>query len=287
MIAYRGKTALVTGASSGIGEAFARGLAARGMRVFLTARPEDQSALQAVATDITTTTGVETGVFTVDLGERNAAEALQGAADAAGFEPDLLVNNAGVMTNGAIGVVGVGPQLAMVRVNIEALVALTTLYLPRMLARHHGAIVNVGSVAGLQPVPYSAVYAASKSFVHSFSEALWAETHATGVRVLAVCPGPVPETALRHSQREEAVQPRSFQVMQAAGTVLRALGRRPLTLSMIVESALTGLEQDQPLVLRRAPGAALIHLPLSLLGAVVPRRNQLRTLERLFRPKSS
>jgi short-subunit dehydrogenase len=280
----RPRTALITGASSGIGEAFARRLAAAGMRLFLTSRPADEHDLRVVANDLARTAGVEVGLYTGDLGQRGAAEQLQAAADHGGFEPDILVNNAGVMFTGPIAAAGMQEQLEMVRVNVEAVVALTALYLPRMVARRAGGIINVGSVAGLQPVPYSAVYAASKSFIHSFSESLWAETHGTGVKVVAICPGPVPTTGLRHDGGPEA---RSFRVMKRAGIVLRALGRRPLTLDMIVSSALAGLERDQPFVMRRTPGASLIHVPLSALRLATTRQAQLRTMERLFRPKPS
>jgi short-subunit dehydrogenase len=183
-----GSTALITGASSGIGEEFARQLAARGHGVFLVARREDK--LRALADDLARLHGIRAEVASADLEDRAAAEALPGIVAERGLDVEVLVNNAGFTT---VGDVHANPdrQLGMVRVNIEALVALTSAWLPAMVERGRGAVIQVASVAGFQPIPVQAVYAATKAFVRSFSEAVSAELKGTGVTMTALCPGPV------------------------------------------------------------------------------------------------
>jgi short-subunit dehydrogenase len=183
-----GSTALITGASSGIGEEFARQLAARGHGVFLVARREER--LRALADDLERLHGIRAEVATVDLGDRSEVEALPGRVAERGLDVEVLVNNAGFTT---VGDVHENPdrQLGMVRVNIEALVALTSAWLPAMVERGRGAVIQVASTASFQPVPVQAVYAATKAFVRSFSEAVSAELKGTGVTMTALCPGPV------------------------------------------------------------------------------------------------
>lgn len=257
---YRGKSALVTGASSGIGEAFARALAGRGMALLLAGRSEER--LQTIAEDLTTRHGVRVETISIDLAERAAPRHLQEAADGHGFEPDLLVNNAGVGVLAPFADVALERQLEQVRLNVESLVALTGLYLPRMLARRSGGVINVASSAAFQPVPYFAVYAASKAFVLSFSEGLWAETRRHGVRVVAVAPGPVADT--RFGERAE---------MKSAFDELRAIPRE-----QVVAEALRALERGRPSVvpgLTTGIGARAVRF--------IPRRLQLVVTERLFR----
>jgi short-subunit dehydrogenase len=183
-----GSTALITGASSGIGEEFARQLAARGHGVFLVARREER--LRALADDLERLHGVRAEVIACDLEDPEAVQALPGRVAERGLDVEVLVNNAGFTT---VGDVHENPdrQLGMVRVNIDALVALTSAWLPDMVERGRGAIVQVASVAGFQPIPVQAVYAATKAFVRSFSEAVSAELKGTGVTMTALCPGPV------------------------------------------------------------------------------------------------
>jgi uncharacterized protein len=183
-----GSTSLITGASSGIGTEFARQLAARGYGVFLVARREER--LRELAAELERSHGVRAEVLACDLAEAGAVEALPGQVAERGLDVDILVNNAGFTT---VGDVHRNPdrQLGMIRVNIEALVALTSALLPGMTERGRGAVVNVASVAAFQPIPVQAVYAATKAFVLSFSEAVSAELHGTGVTMTALCPGPV------------------------------------------------------------------------------------------------
>jgi uncharacterized protein len=183
-----GSTCLVTGASSGIGTEFARQLAERGYRVFLVARREER--LRELAAELEREHGVRVEVAATDLADPASVESLPGEVAERGLQVDVLVNNAGFTT---VGDVHLNPdrQLGMIRVNIEALVALTSAWLPGMTERGHGAVINVASVAGFQPIPVQAVYAATKAFVLSFSEAVAAELHGTGVTMTALCPGPV------------------------------------------------------------------------------------------------
>jgi short-subunit dehydrogenase len=181
-------TTVITGASSGIGEEFARQFAERGHGVFLIARREDR--LRKLAEEIQRDHGVRAEVAACDLGDRDDRSRLPGVVSDMGLDVDVLVNNAGFTT---VGDVHANPdrQLGMVRVNIEALVDLTTMWLPGMVERGRGAVIQVASTTGFQPIPVQATYAASKAFVLSFSEATSAELKGTGVTMTALCPGPV------------------------------------------------------------------------------------------------
>jgi len=181
-------TCVVTGASSGIGAEFARQLAARGHGVFLVARREDR--LRELASEIEREHGVRAEFAAVDLADAADRRNLPGLVSRRELDVAVLVNNAGFTT---VGDVHLNPdrQLGMVNVNVEALVDLTAQWLPGMVDRGAGAVVNVASTASFQPIPAQAVYAATKAFVRSFSEAVWAEVRGTGVTVTALCPGPV------------------------------------------------------------------------------------------------
>lgn len=181
-------TALVTGASSGIGETFARELAKKGHDLVLVARSLDK--LERLANELSATYQIQTEVIDRDLTEASAGQKVFDAVKAKGIIVDLLINNAGFGDYGAFGDRPLDKQIAMVQLNIAAVVELTGLFLPPMQQRQNGAIVNVSSIAGFQPVPYMSVYAASKAFVLNFSEALWAENKNKGVNILVSCPGP-------------------------------------------------------------------------------------------------
>jgi short-subunit dehydrogenase len=183
-----GSTSVITGASSGIGTEFARQLAAKGYGVFLVARREDR--LRELAAEIERDHGVRVELLPCDLADTAAVEALPDKVRERGLDVEILVNNAGFTT---VGDVHANPnrQLGMVRVNCEALVALTSAFLPAMVERGRGAVINVASTASFQPIPAQAVYAATKAFVRSFSEAVSSEVRGSGVTVTALCPGPV------------------------------------------------------------------------------------------------
>lgn len=181
-------TCVVTGASAGIGTEVARQLAARGHGVFLVARREDR--LKELASEIERDHGVRAEFAAVDLADAADRRNLPGLVARRELDVAVLVNNAGFTT---VGDVHLNPdrQLGMIHVNVEALVDLTTQWLPGMVDRGAGAIINVASTVSFQPVPVQAVYAATKAFVLSFSEAVSAEVRGKGVTVTALCPGPV------------------------------------------------------------------------------------------------
>jgi len=177
--------ALVTGASSGIGAAFARGLRARGRRLVLVARRGDR--LRRLADELGGP--AEVAIVPLDLSAPGAGERLERELGARGLAVDVLVNNAGVGHTGAFHEEPWERVLGMVDLNVRAVVDLTRRFLPGMVERGRGQVVNVVSTSAFQPVPYLAVYAASKAFLLSFTEALASELRGSGVTVQALCPG--------------------------------------------------------------------------------------------------
>jgi len=196
MFTYQGKTALITGASSGIGRAFAHALAARKMNLVLVARSEE--GLQALATQLSEQHHIHAEVIVSDLSQEHAAQALQHEVERRGLGIDLLVNNAGFALNGSFETLGSERDHQQIMLDATTVVDLTHAFVPLLLARGEGAIINTASTAGFQPVPYMAVYGASKAFVLSFSQALSEEYRGRGLRVLALCPGTT-ETAFSTS----------------------------------------------------------------------------------------
>ena len=179
--------ALITGASSGIGAEFARKLASRGMHLVITARREDR--LNELAKELHTAHGTQTVILPMDLSQPNAAADLLQQIKDKQIEIELLVNNAGFGVVGSVEETDPAEINRMLQLNIIALADLTYGVLPTMLANRHGAVLNVSSLSAFQPVAWMAAYAASKSWVLHFSEALWAEVRDRGVTVTAVCPG--------------------------------------------------------------------------------------------------
>jgi len=179
--------AVVTGASSGLGAIFADQLAQRGQSLVLAGR--DQARLSAVAQQVgQIAPDIDVELVVGDLGTDAGIEALVSHLE--GRAIDVLVNNAGFGTYGKFAELDAGREHDLVAVNVDALVRLTHAVLPGMLARGRGGIVNVASTIAFQPGPYQATYGASKAFVLSLSQALWAETRGSGVTVTALCPGP-------------------------------------------------------------------------------------------------
>jgi short-subunit dehydrogenase len=183
-----GGTALVTGASSGIGAAIAGELATRGYAVALTARREER--LRSLATELRDGHGIEAEVIACDLSDPDGRDRLASEL-AGGRAVEILVNNAGFGSRGEFVTNDRTRMLEMVRINVETVVDLTARFLPGMAERGRGAIINIASTAAFQPMPGAATYAASKAFVLSFSEAIRTEQRGKGVSVTAVCPGPV------------------------------------------------------------------------------------------------
>ncbi len=184
---WSGKWALVTGASAGIGVAFAEELASGGTKLVLTARRKDR--LDELARRLATTYKVSTEVFPADLAEPTAPEKLFVFTKEKGIEIDLLINNAGFGQYGEFHSVKKQRLLDMVQVNCHAVVHLTHLYLPEMVARRRGDVLILASTASFQAVPYVSVYAATKAFDLLFAEGLAEEMKPYGIRVCALCPG--------------------------------------------------------------------------------------------------
>ena len=182
-------TALITGASAGIGKAFAEELAARNTNLVLVARSEEK--LNEQASKLHEKYKIQVDVIVKDLTEPDAAGFVFDATKAKGLTIDLLINNAGFGDYGDFAERDGERQVKMVQLNVLALVDLTHKFLPEMRQRRSGNIINLSSISAFQPIPYLSVYAASKAFILSFSQALWAENRNYGIRVLVVCPGPI------------------------------------------------------------------------------------------------
>jgi uncharacterized protein len=178
---------LITGASSGIGESFARALAARRHNLVLVAR--SQAKLEALAGELRTAFKIQAEPVTLDLSVPGAAAKLAEILTERKLTIDLLINNAGFGAPGEFWRINLEREAEMVRLNVQALMELTHLILPAMVERRQGAIINVSSTASFQPMPYSALYAATKAFVTAFSLGLAEELRPHGVRVVTLCPG--------------------------------------------------------------------------------------------------
>jgi uncharacterized protein len=189
MMSYKGSTALVTGASGGLGEAFAEQLAERGCNLVLVARSEDK--LKTIAKRLEQRNKIKTTVIPADLSSPAAVENVIAEVKRRGIGIDLLVNNAGFGIFERFAETPLERQMEQVDVNIRALVTLTHAFVQGMVERRKGGVINLASSAGFQPLAGANIYAASKSFVILFSEALAQELVKQHVHVLAVCPGPV------------------------------------------------------------------------------------------------
>ncbi|HEY1467061.1 MAG TPA: SDR family oxidoreductase [Acidimicrobiales bacterium] len=182
------RTALITGASSGIGEAIARELARRGHGVTLVARRSDR--LETLAVELRAR-GVHAHVLVADLSDRAARAALVDHIAELGLTADILVNNAGFSTMGPVATSDPVVEMDMIEVDVVAIADLCSRFLPAMVERGRGAILNVASTGAFQPLPGQAAYGAAKAFVLSYSESLSGELRGTGVQVSVLCPGPV------------------------------------------------------------------------------------------------
>jgi short-subunit dehydrogenase len=249
--------AVVTGASSGLGREFALALVGRGHAVLAVARREER--LRELADEV----GARGGVLEPLVADLSTAEGVQAVlARSASLDVELLVNNAGLASYGPFASTTVERELDLVRVNVEAVVALTRGLLPELLARGRGGVINVASQMAFQPMPYFAAYAASKAFVLSFSEALAEEIRGTGVRVTAVAPGFI-----------------STEFADAAGS-RRAERRFPhLQPDQVVESALHAYDSG-----RTVKVVGPLYSVLSVAGRFAPRAALRRTMARALRP---
>ncbi|HEU5458415.1 MAG TPA: SDR family NAD(P)-dependent oxidoreductase, partial [Terracidiphilus sp.] len=183
---FKGKWALVTGASAGIGVALARELAKHGAKLILTARRRDR--LESLAAELEAK-GTEVRWVVADLNDEHAPQHIYDATEGAGIAVDVLVNNAGLGQFGAFHTSKAEQEATQVRVNCEAVVRLSRLFVPRMVERRRGWVMVVASTASFQPVPYLSTYAATKAFDRFFALGLAEEVARHGVKVSALCPG--------------------------------------------------------------------------------------------------
>lgn len=237
------RTALVTGASTGIGAEFARRLAEDGLDLVLVARSEQK--LEDLAREIRLASGATVTVLARDLGVQNASRDLVAEVEGLGIEVDFLLNNAGFGTHGSVADADPERLADEVRLNCGVLTELTQRFLPAMIARRRGSIVNVASNAAFQPLPMMAVYGATKAYVLSFTEALWHETKGTGVRVLALCPGPT-DTAFFDIAGED-------------------FAKTKRTTEQLIDTAKRALSRDQPSVVDGMSNALVARLAVRLL----------------------
>ncbi len=221
-----GGAALITGASSGIGEAFARLVAAGGTDVILVARRADK--LKAIAEELEARHAVRATVFAHDLTAPGAARRLRAAVADAGLQVGVLINNAGIGGYGDFADQDGELHEAMLQLNCKIPLALTKAFLASMIERRQGAIIFVGSMTSYQPTPYLALYGASKAFVLSLGEALWAELRPAGLDVLALCPGHVETEFGAIANDANLRKPGThLSAQQVARIGLNALGKTP------------------------------------------------------------
>jgi short-subunit dehydrogenase len=253
---------LITGASSGIGEAFARKLSARGHNLLLVSRSEDR--LRALCNELGRSDSSRAEYFALDLSQPDAPALLFEETRKRDLEIDFLVNNAGFGSMGEFSSQDLPRELNMIDVNVRALVDLTYRFLQPMRERKAGSIINVASTAGFQPVPFMATYGATKAFVLSFSEALWEENRPYGIRVLALCPG-VTETGFFEASRMQRPPARTSQTPeQVVEVALRALARGK---SSVISGWTNLLMTESERVLPRS-------FVLKTMGAVMRAHNQ-------------
>jgi uncharacterized protein len=250
------ETALITGASAGIGEEFARRLAARGNDLILVARRKDR--LEQLAEEVPTTAHV------IECDLVTEAAKLPGKVEKLDVDVDLLINNAGFGLRGRF--LGLDPEreAEMVRVNCEAVVTLTHAFVPAMVDRGRGGVITVASTAGMQPLPYEAVYGASKAFAISFMEALWMELRGTGVTITVVNPGPVKTEwqSVAGYEKDTPIPPGIITAQQCVADALRAYDDNK-------RSVITGR-----------------FFPWFMRASKAPKGVKLRVAERMYRPPS-
>ncbi len=253
-------TVLVTGASGGIGLALAERFAGGGHDVVLVARSGPR--LAEIARELESRSGIRSTVIPADLADPEAPRAVARAVTESGLAVDFLVNNAGFGLRGPFAKNDVGRELEMLQVNVVALTQLTKLFLPPMLERARGGILNVASTAAFVPGPGTAVYSASKAFVLSLSESLAVELEGTGVHVTALCPGPTRTQFAATAGMESSRLFRSGSVMEAGP---------------VAAAGYDGLMQGKPVVITGLPNRLLVQ---SL--RVSPRRTVARIAKALI-----
>lgn len=255
------KVTLITGASSGIGEAFARALAAEKHNLVLVARNEER--LHTLCDELMLEHGITAHYVALDLTGFEADRELFRETERHNLEVDWLINNAGFGSMGDFANLELERELEMIGLNIMVLVALTHRFLPQMRARKQGTIVNVSSSASFQPIPFMATYAATKAFVTSFSEAIAEENRPHGIKVMALCPGATETNFFNASAIAEPFKVKGVQTPEE-----------------VVEAALKGVYAGKSRVISgfsNKVGAAL--------GSLAPDSLVTRVIGRVLRPK--
>lgn len=259
---YKGKTALITGASGGIGEAFAKALAAAGTHLILVARSKEK--LQTLADQLASQHTIRAEIIVADLSHAGAACMVFDETRKRGLTVDILINNAGFGTYGQFHTLDLERQQQEILLNVATLVEMTHFFLPLMVEHQQGAIINVASVAAYQPTPYMAVYGATKAFVLSFTEALWGEYQGQGVRILALSPG---ETATGF--------------FQALGDDrYSSPGGNPETPEKVAQVGLRAIAQGRPSVI-----SGRLNTLSSQTSRFFPRRMIVRTMTQLIKKR--
>ncbi len=260
--------ALVTGASSGIGSEIARLLAKRGFGLVLVARRKER--LTALADELREQHGVRVETIAADLGKPTPRGKIAGRIEELGMDVEVLINNAGFATGGEpFHEADPERELEQVRLDVEAVVALTSAFLPAMVERGRGAILNVASTAGMQPMPFSAGYAAAKAYVLSFSEAIHQEVRGRGVTVTALAPGPV-ETEFWQIAGWETSTGKSFE---------RSVPGAMISPEQAARAGVEGLERGERVVVPGLPIRAAM-----LASRYIPHAVKLPALARFMKP---
>lgn len=254
-------TALITGASAGIGKAFAEELAARHTNLVLVARSQEK--LNELAKQLREKYQIQVEIIVEDLTKLEAVNAVFDFTKQKELTIDLLINNAGIAEYGDFVETDEERQIQIVQLNVLAVVALTRKFLPLMRQRRSGSIINVSSLAAFQPMPYLSVYAATKAFIRNFSEALWAENRHYGVRILVCCPGPVDTNFFNNAKFPAGLAQRTNKIS---------------TPQEVVHKTLQALEQGDSTVVI---GGFTTHLITQLAG-IVPRKTLVKILEKQF-----
>ncbi|PJE02510.1 MAG: oxidoreductase [Leptospira sp.] len=256
------KWALITGASSGIGRAFAQELASKKFNIVLVSR--NQSELKLLSMDLEKKYNIKTYIISKDLSLLTSSQEIYTELNQEGIDVDWLINNAGFAIYGKYHLTDIKANQEQMILNMVSLASMTQLFLKPMISRGEGVIINVGSTASYQPVPYMAIYGASKSFVRSFSEALWAEYKDSGVQFLTLNPGPVETKFFERVNASEA-----------------SVGKRD-TPENTVKTAMKALEKKQISIIS-GPHSNFI---LSNLGRFLPQSVLVSITEKVMRPRT-
>ena len=273
MYSYKGKLALVTGASTGIGYAIAKELARRGANLILSATARSEDKLHELSSEIKDL-GLECYIFLEDLSRLNSGRSLYDQIKLQNLHVDLLINNAGYGRWGTFHEVEMEDYADMIQLNITSLSELSHLFIPDMISEGEGGVINVGSVASLTPVPYSSVYAATKAYVLSLSEGLRYEYRNSNIRIMALLPGATVSNfgqvaTAKSDKLRERLNKRSKR--SAAGTVFQ-------TSHEVAVECLDGFTKDKQFII---PGKG--NRRTALITKLMPRTKVLNIVGNLFK----